>query len=45
MIDEFLAAWYQWTHYRRNGTTRKEQLKEMDKDNYEDIELEEDPKR
>lgn len=46
MIDEFLAAWYHWTHYRRNGRSKKEQLEDMDKDiDYEDIEFEEEKKK
>lgn len=43
MIDEFLSAWYRWTHYKRNGNkTKKEILEDMDREiDYEDIELEE----
>lgn len=47
LIDEFLAAWYHWTHYRRNGKSKKEQLEDMDKDiDYEkDIEFEEEKEK
>jgi len=37
---------YWWKQAQRNnGKSTKEQLEDMDKGNYEDIELEEDPKR